>query len=370
MEHSRQITVIQVTSILISTIIGVGVLNLPLIAVMAAGTSAPILTFIAVLISFGGLYLVTKLGIRFPDQTIIGYSQVVLGKWIGRMYGILLILFFTFLTAMASREFGEVVVAAVLKNTPIEVTVIVMLLMAAIFTRDDLNTFAYIHNFYVPAIIVPGLLIVILSFKNANVLYFQPIVQPLFSEDLGHLFIGMLTVVALFQGFFIMTILIPSMQKPKKAMKAAFFGLGISGAFYVVVVLAALSVFGVEEMKNLMWPTLELARATSFPGNLLQRLDVVFLAIWVTAVFTTIFSSYMLTIHSLSQLFRLQGHKTFSFFLLPIVFLIAMIPRNVLQMYDVIKVVGRLGLLVTIGFPFFILFTAIIRKIPGKKGGQ
>ena len=370
MEHSRQITAVQATTILISTIIGVGVLNLPLIAVKAADTSAPMLTFLSVMVSFAGLYFITKLGIRFPDQTIIGYSQVVLGKWIGRMYGILIIIFFTFLTAMASREFGEVVVAAVLKNTPIEVTVIVMLLMAAIFTRNDLNTFAYIHNFYVPAIIVPGLIIVILSFKNANPLYFQPIIQPIYTKEFDHLFVGMLTVVALFQGFFIMTIVIPSMQKPKKAMKAAMFGLGISGAFYIVVVLAALSVFGVEEMKNLMWPTLELARATSLPGNLLQRLDVVFLAIWVTAVFTTIFSSYMLTIHSLSRFFRLQGHKSFSLFLLPFVFFLAMIPRNVLQMYDVIKIVGRLGLLVTIGFPFFILLIAVIRKIPGKKGGQ
>ncbi|MCJ8007556.1 endospore germination permease [Lederbergia wuyishanensis] len=370
MGQSRDITAVQTATILISTIIGVGVLNLPLIAVQAGGTGAPLLTLIAVLIGFIGLYSITKLGLRFPNQSIVGYSQIVLGKWIGRFYGLTIILFFTFLTAMASREFGEVVVAAVLKNTPIEVTVIVMLLMSAVFTRDDINTFTYIHNFYVPAILIPALIIVVLSFKNANPLYFQPIFYPLISNSLNHVFVGMLTVAALFQGFFIITIIIPYMQKPGKAMKSAIWGIGISGILYIMIVLAALSVFGVDEMKNLMWPTLELARATSLPGNLLQRLDVVFLAVWVTAVFTTIFSSYMLTVHSLSQFFRLQGHKTFSMFLLPIVFFIAMIPRNVFQMYDVIKIVGRIGLLLTILIPILILFTAIIRKLPEKKGGS
>ncbi|MBW8349471.1 spore germination protein [Bacillus sp. IITD106] len=370
MEQSREITAIQTATILISTIIGVGVLNLPLIAVQAADTGAPFLTLIAVLLGFVGLYIVTKLGMRFPDQSIIGYSQIVLGKWIGRMYGVMIILFFTFLTAMASREFGEVVVAAVLKNTPIEVTVIVMLLMAAIFTRDDINTFAYIHNFYVPAILFPGIIIVVLSFKNANPLYFQPIFQPLIANNLKQVLIGTLTVTALFQGSFIITIIIPYMKKTGKAMKSAIWGIGISGLLYVMIVFAALSVFGVDEMKNLMWPTLELARATSLPGNLLQRLDVVFLAVWVTAVFTTIFSSYMFTIHSLSQFFRLQGHKTFSFFLLPIVFFIAMIPRNMFQMYDVIKIVGRLGLLLTIVIPILIFITASVRKLPKNNGGK
>lgn len=368
MEHSREITLVQTAAILISTIIGVGVLNLPLIAVRAADTGAPFLTLLASLLAFVGIFLITKLGMKFPNKTIIGYSEVVLGKWIGSFYSILVIIFFTILTALTSREFGEVVVSAVLKETPLEITVIVMLLLASIFTRYDLNVFAYIHNFYVPAILFPALIIVILSFKNANTLYLQPIFHPVFTNDQGSVFIGVLTVAALFQGSFVLSIIIPSMQKPKKAMKAAFWGIAISGSLYIMIVIAALSVFGTEEMKNLTWPTLELARSTSLPGNLLQRLDVVFLAAWVTAVFTTIFSSYMFTTYALSRFFHFQDHKIFSYFLLPLVFVIAMIPRNVIQMYDVIKIVGRLGLIITIVFPALLLLTAKMRKLPVQKG--
>ncbi|MEK3886498.1 GerAB/ArcD/ProY family transporter [Bacillus sp. FSL K6-3431] len=366
MAHLREITIVQTATILISTIIGVGVLRLPLISVRIADTGAPFVTFLAVIVFFIGLWVITKLGIRFSNQSIIEYSEVILGKWLGRMYGLAIIAFFLILTGFASREFGAVVVTAVLKETPLEVTVLAMLLLAAIFTRDNLNTFAYIHNFYVPAILIPALVIVAVSLKNANSLY----LQPLFGNGPSGMFSGVITIAALFQTAFILTIIIPHMKRPEKAMKAAVWGTIISGVLYIMIVIATLAVFGPEEMKKTMWPTLELARATSLPGNLLQRLDVVFLAIWVTAVFTTIYSSYMLTIQVIKQLFGLKDHKMFSFFLLPIVFVIAMFPENTLQMYDLIGIVGRLGLLVTIVFPIFLLITAKIRKVTMRKGGN
>ena len=65
--------------------------------------------------------------------------------------------FFAFLTGLGAREFGAVVITAILRETPLEVTVIVMLLLAAVTSRNDLNTFAYIHTFYLPIIIAPGL---------------------------------------------------------------------------------------------------------------------------------------------------------------------------------------------------------------------
>ncbi|HLU22372.1 MAG TPA: endospore germination permease [Bacillaceae bacterium] len=362
MTKTKEITLVQTATILISTVIGVGVLRLPLIAVEYGDTAAPILTFVATICSFIMLIVLCKLGIRFPNQTIIEYSEEIVGKWLGKLYSIVVIVFFTILTGLTSREFGAVVVTAVLKETPIEVTVIVMLLLAAIFTRDDLNTFTYIHNFYVPAILIPAIIIVAVSLKDANVLYLQPIVATVDKD----MFTGVLTITALFQGAFIMSLIIPYMQKEKKAIKAAFWGILISGGLYVMIVIASLAVFGPEELKKTMWPTLELARATSLPGNLLQRLDVVFLAVWVTAVFTTIFSSYMFTVYSMSKFLKLKNHKLFTFFILPIVFVIAMIPQDTVEMYQIISIFGRLGLIATIVIPIILLFIAKIRKLKAK----
>lgn len=363
MEQNRNITLVQTTTILISSIIGVGVLRLPLIAVQTADTGAPLLTALAVLFSFYGLWIMTKLGLRFPKQSIIEYSEMIIGKWLGKLYSFVLIVFFTILTGLAAREFGAVILTAVLQETPLEVTVLVMLVMAAIYTRENFNTFAYIHNFYVPAILIPGFIIVITSLSKANFLYLEPVLGNISTQSLT----GTLTITALFQGAFIITIIIPVMEKPKKAMKAAIWGIAISGGFFVMMVAAALSLFGPEELKESMWPTLELARATQLPGNLLQRLDIVFLPVWVTAVFTTIYSNYMFTAHALKRLFQLKDHKMMAFFLLPIVFLVAMLPKETFQLYRVIHFVGLLGICVTIVVPTLLVILSKLRKLPKKE---
>ncbi|OAK69096.1 GerAB/ArcD/ProY family transporter [Lederbergia galactosidilytica] len=363
MKPTRNITVGQTTAILVSTIIGVGVLRLPLVSVQAADTGAPLLALLSTIIVFLGMWGIVKLGSHYPNETFVEYSELVIGKWPGRLYTFTVIAFFTLLTGFAAREFGAVVVTSVLPKTPLEVTVIVMLLMAVIFTRGDINTFTYIHSFYLPVILVPLLIITLVSLKDANILYLQPILGNGFK-----MMTGLPEIAALFQGAFILAILIPFMQKPKKALKASLWGVVISGGFFIMIIVASISLFGVEEIKTIMWPTLGLARATSLPGNTLQRLDVVFLAIWVTAVFTTIFSNYMLTVQTLKQSLRLQDHKALTLFLLPIIFLVAMFPGETIEMYRYIKVVGIFGLFLTFIFPFFILIVAKIRKVPRKKG--
>ncbi|MZQ87117.1 endospore germination permease [Paenibacillus sp. 5J-6] len=358
MEHPRQITVIQAAIILISTIIGVGVLALSLFAVRAADSGAPLVTFLGLLLGLAGLWLLTKLGMRFPEQSIIEYSKELIGKWTAGVFSVLIIAFFALITALAAREFGEVVVTSVLMKTPLEVTVIVMLLLAAVSSRADITTFTYFHHFYFPVIVFPGLLIVVLSLKNAHLVNLLPI----WGNEPKGMFGGILTMAALFQGSFVMTIVIPAMRRPEKAMIAGYIGMAISGALYVLIVIATVGVFGAEEIKKLVWPTLELAKTTSLPANILERLDGAFLAVWVTAVFTTLLSSYYLAIHFTSRLLKLKDHKMFAFFLMPFIYVMAMFPQNLLQMYEIIQVVGRWGLIFTVVYPLVLFIMAVIRK--------
>ncbi|CAM3924322.1 endospore germination permease [Cohnella lubricantis] len=366
MDKTRQITMIQIAAILVSTIIGVGVLPLPLFAVNALDSGAPLITLAAVLFGFISLLLLSLLGMRFPRQTIIQYSEQIIGKWPARAGSLLVIVFFAVLTSLTAREFGEVVVTSVLKNTPVEVTVIVMLLLATFSTRNDVTVFAYIHYFYFPLILFPALFIVALSLKNADALNLQPI----WGNDPQGVIPGALTIAALFQGSFILTSVIPSMRRPQKALLASVVGMVIAGGLYVIIVAATVGVFGAEETKKLLWPTLELAKATSLPANVLERLDAAFLIVWVTAVFTTLLSSYFLTTQSLGLLFRLRDHKLFAFFLLPFVFVLAMLPQNIVQMYTIVRMVGRIGLILTLAYPALLLLVSILRKKRGEPVGE
>jgi spore germination protein len=59
--------------------------------------------------------------------------------------------------------------------------------------------------------------------------------------------------------------------------------------------------------------------------------------------------------------------KRFAFFVFPFIFVIAMLPQNILQMYRILEIMSRWGLLITVVYPFILLVVALIRK--KKKGG-
>jgi spore germination protein len=361
MEYPRQITTVQAAIILFSSVIGVGVLPLSLFAVKGADTGAPLVILLGVLIASVGMVFITLLGMKYPGKTIVQYSEELIGKWPARIMSALFILYAAQLTAFGSREFGEVVVTSVLQRTPLEVTVTVMLLLAALSARSDLTTFAYIHHLYFPLILFPGILIVALSLKNSHVLNLLPI----WGNDQSGMLSEVLTIASLFQSYIVMTVVIPGMRRPDRALTAALWGMAMAGGIYLMIVIATVSVFGPEEVKNLLWPTLELAKTTSLPANVLERLDGAFLAVWVTAVFTTLYSMYYVTIRSLSQLFKLRDHKLFSLVILPFFFVIAMFPQNIINMYRLITIIGRWGLIITLLYPVLLF---VVSRIRGNRG--
>jgi len=158
-KNYRTVTVIEATAILISTIIGVGVLALPRLAAEADNSGAPLITVLGILVAFGGLSFITVLGMRFPNESIIEYGERILGKWPARIGSGLIIVFFIVLTGLGAREFSPVVVTSVLTNTPLTVVTIVMIVLAALASRANLSTFAYSHLFYLPFVYFPGLVI-------------------------------------------------------------------------------------------------------------------------------------------------------------------------------------------------------------------
>ena len=64
-------------------------------------------------------------------------------------------------------------------------------------------------------------------------------------------------------------------------------------------------------------------------------------------------------------MFKVNDHKLFSPFLLPFVFVMAMLPQNVVQMYEMIGRIGFFGVGLLIGYPALLLVIAVARKKRG-----
>lgn len=365
----RTITVLQCAMTVGTTLIGVGVLAFPRITVEYTRTGAPLATVGGVLlIILLGLVLVA-LGNQHPDKNVFQYAGLIVGKWIGSMFTLLLTLYFLELSALAAREFGEVVVTSVLQRTPLEMTILTMLLLAATAARNNVTVFSRILTFYMPLVYFPALVIVMLTLKSAKMTNIMPLFA-LFTHTNPHQAIfAVLFVASLFQNYFVLGLLIPHMYRPKDAWKSVLIGVGAAGSVYVIVVYSVIAVFGIEEIKNILWPTLDLAKTAALPLLFVERMDPIFLAVWVTAVFSAILSSYYISMKGLQHLFGFQNHRVFTIMMIPVVYLAAMRSANLVELYSLVKTVGVVGLIVTGGYPALLWIVQFFRRSRIKQRG-
>ncbi|MFB5191957.1 GerAB/ArcD/ProY family transporter [Alicyclobacillus fastidiosus] len=361
MEKPKSVTATQLTMSIGTSIIGVGILAFPRITVEYVRTGAPMAAICAMLLMMCGGIVVAYLGNQYRERTIFEYADELVGQWIGRLLLVCIGAYFLELAALASREFGEVVVTSVLQRTPIEVTVFVMVLMATVACRSDIIVFARILTFYMPFVYFPALVIVVLSLKSAQSANLMPLLGMFYGQQVKSVFMSIMVVAALFTNYIIVGLIIPFMYQPTRAMRGTIVGIGIAGSLYIILMFSTLSVFGIEEMDNLLWPTMELAKTAALPTFYIERLDPIFIAVWVTAVFSAIFAAYYVAIQALSHVFRLKNHRGLSILALPIIMLLAKLPPNIVSLYHVIKQVGVSGLCLTLGYPLLLLIAHVIK---------
>ncbi|MFP7296713.1 GerAB/ArcD/ProY family transporter [Neobacillus niacini] len=366
MKEPKEITAFQTAVFIINSTIGISVLALPRIASEKAGTGALVMTLIAILLFMVIVWVIAQLSKRFPAESIVEYSQRVIGRPIGKLVGFLLICYFIVITSLVLREFGDVMSTTLLQETPITATLFGMLLLVAVSTRNTISVISYMHTYYFPFIVIPIILMAIFALQDVEIRH----IKPFFGNEatFANIFTGGFSLMGLpfFQiGFFVIGVLTPYMKEPQKIGKASLWGSILSGVMILLGVGITVAVFGAEEVKTSLWPMLVLTRMTELPAAILERIDVLFLVVWIISAFTTILSGYLISLELSSKLFSLRSHRVLSYLLIPVVLGISIYPNNVLQVYQLIDVIGKWGLIITAGFPLAVLLFSVAR---GKRG--
>lgn len=360
MNSNRPITTIQVMAVIISTIIGIGILSIPRYMAEAGDSGAPLVTASGVPVAFLGYWFTAVVCRKFPNETLFVFSRRLLGTWLADTFSMLISLFFAFSAGITMRQFGEVCVAVVFKKTPIEAVILLMLLLVALSIRRNIVKFTYVHVFYLPFILLSVIAIILVALRNVDVLNLLPLTgnYTTFSSFSQ----GTITSAGLYQGTFVIILLVPLMKKPQQILKAGTIALGIIGFIYVMIVWVTLGMFGAQETKLLSYPTLEAARSISIGAGLLERFDALFIIIWVVSIFTSIFTNYYLAAYSLQQVLRHKDHRLISSFLLPLIITFSLLPRNIFQVYSFASITAIIGLIFLTFYPLLLWLVSLIRN--------
>ncbi|GAE30178.1 GerAB/ArcD/ProY family transporter [Alkalihalobacillus hemicellulosilyticus] len=173
--ENREITVLQLTVILVSTNIGVGMLAFPRFVALEAETASISATLFGSMIALIGVMSIAYLGKVYDNKTFVGYSRQILGKKLGAFFIMIMILFFIILTGLELRQFGEVIIGSLLPKTPIYVPMMMIAFICMLASFHSMNVFAYVHLFYIAFTVAPITFILLAATREIDWIYVQPI---------------------------------------------------------------------------------------------------------------------------------------------------------------------------------------------------
>ncbi|MCI8444729.1 MAG: GerAB/ArcD/ProY family transporter [Clostridia bacterium] len=231
-------------------------------------------SILAILITYV-IFLLLK---KFPGLDIIDISEWIGGKVFKNIVGILFISYFILSGSLLLRNFCES-----LKIIYYPMTNIIFIIGFFVISICLANRFDFNATLRTNLIILPVVLGSILFLFFTNINNFAPQrMFPILGEGIGHTFGLGLSNLASFGGISYLYFLPPLLEKPETFKKIALTSIGITALYLLLSISTLLFMFSFFISSSEISPLYTATRYIEF-GSFFQRLEAIFLLIWILA---------------------------------------------------------------------------------------
>ncbi|NOU92676.1 GerAB/ArcD/ProY family transporter [Paenibacillus sp. LMG 31456] len=357
-----RITTPQAAVVLINYMLGAGIFTLPRAAVDVVKTPD---VWISVII--GGLLamlagvIMVKLAQQHPGKTFFQFSQDLVGRWLGRVLSFIAICYFFTISAYELRAMVEVAKLFLLEGTPVWAITMAFMWVSLYLIIGGINPMARLYEIILPITGIIFLLVTLMSFG----IFELDNLRPVLGEGIMPVLKGVKTTALTFAGIEIMLILLVFMKNPDKAVKVVLVGTTVPLIFYLFTVVMVIGGLSVDGVITRAWPTLDLVRSFEIKGLIFERFESLLLVIWIMQIFSTCSLTHYTAALGLAQLFK-KKIQPFMFGLVPVIFIISMFPKNILDLFTLGDMVSNAGLYLFGCMPLLLLMLSRWKK--GKFG--
>lgn len=277
--------------------------------VVGIGAQAKQDAWITVLLGLGGgllLFLIYhRLFTYYPDLLLTGYVQKITGKWIGRLLGYLYVIYFIYIAARVLRDFGELLTSTIYYQTPTLILNMLMVFIILYALYKGLEVLARVGEllFMVVYILAIGGVFLILVSGLIHLENLRPIlengVMPIVKTTLTE------TINFPFGEMVVFTMLLPTINEPKKAKKYCLFGILLSGINITITTMINISALGVDLFIRSPFPLLSTIAKIQLL-HFIERLDVLFMLYLIIGGFVKIAIFYYAAVVGTADLFKLS----------------------------------------------------------------
>lgn len=265
---------------------------------------------------------------KFPRDTIITYMPKIFGKIPGNIISVIYILQFTYLSSRIVRDYAELSKIFGLKETPIIMTSMVLVLTVMYNVYCGIEVIARIAEmvFFI-LIFIPAAIWILLSFTTGVINISN--VQPILSEGIIFVIKNEWMLITYPYGETILfTMIYPYIKENKGIKKVCISAIIFQGIILSMNVFSYIVTIGVENSQNLIAPMFQAAALVKL-GGAITRIEILVIAVLVIGgVYKSSMFMYGAVLGT-TQIFKLKNRRVLIIpFGIIILFLSQVIAKN------------------------------------------
>lgn len=305
-------------------------------------------------------YLVVKVSLLYPDQTLIKFTQTILGKWIGRFIVIPYFITWYSVLGVIIREASDYLHLALFYQTPLWVLMLGLLIVVVYMTYGGIETIGRCSEIFGPIILVTLVVVAVLSIVNFEWKRILPVYA---DSGLIGILKGSLPVTSFLGESMMLLMLVPFVTKPEKVLVRSISGVAVASVFIFIMTLGVILTFG--NLASEMWyPFNRMIRFISIM-EFIQNVDVLIVILWLLSIFIKLSMLLFLTSYGTAEWLGIKKWRNLIWVTAGVTFAIAVFFPDVdtsAIIYPVKIWIPYVLPLDMFAIPLFIWLVAIIKK--------
>lgn len=285
-------------------ILSASLFNLPSIIIADNKQDVWLVMLIALGIDVVVAVVLYVLGLRYPKQTMFEYSEEILGRFLGKVAGLIFALFFLVNAVVLLRILTSFLTTAIMPETPMMVFYLIMLIVSAYAVNAGLEAIGRLSELVAPIVILSLLFSFTLNVNHIKVENLKPVFQLSMWEALQNSFLpGSLYGLCIIMGVFM-----AYHNNPKDTLKAKLGGVVTGTLLIITDLLMVIMVFGANLCSQMRFPLYRFVQMIEV-GDFFERLEPLVMVFWIAAGFLSITMLYYVSTLGFAQLLKLPDYK-------------------------------------------------------------
>ena len=362
--NKGKITTGQFYIILISIMIGTGILNLAREVSKISMQDGWISVIIAGIVVTASTYIALYVSSKFDDDSFLQCFFYLLSK---PLAFIILLFYFLYSLAVSSavlRSLADMIITWFLPRTPIWVILLLALVTVINVAKDGLPLIGRFCQiiFYT---IIPISFLIIVPVYHISLLN----VLPIGGSGISKIAEGIQLSIFTYAGYEVSLFLFPFIaNKNKNIAKMGALTVFLVALIYTITVFSQIALFGYQELQTLMYPTINYLDVIDIP--IIERIEIFFSIFWIFTVIVTVIVQYYVGSLILQSLFNTRNNSGFIYMFSPLVFFLSLYPRSSVQIGAYKEIIGYCNIFFGLALPVILLITFLLKggkKKDGKK---